>query len=231
MSTQAASQQTPEPMERRSARVALMIIFGLLGVVLIGWLIVASVLGARLETAQADRDEAQRAVDEHVSVIEVAEDEQIEAATGASQSRMEDDEVIITPLVSTMGTWDSGASYSDARAEIIEDLGLSEDDPFVQDFMPPAAVNIDSEGNKYYYLDTVGVASEVSGQRIQLQKVEASVYTYTVLVDTAVSSEAVVSDTAGDETVDSQMMLEISIDGDGNVTDIKGAAAGAQPRR
>lgn len=185
-----------------------------------------------LHRAQQDRQTAQDELDSRSTAVETVQDEQIHTALGADPKRMDDDAVVIDRLAEQIGTWDSGASYEQARADLIDELGMSDDDPFFVQFMPPAASNVDGNGDRTYYLDVMGIDSSVSDTTIGLESVMADKYRYTVVVDTDITSEAVDSSSSpdGSDSTSGLVLLELTINSNGIVTDLDGAASSGVTR-
>ncbi|MFI9629329.1 hypothetical protein [Streptomyces sp. NPDC052042] len=147
---------------------------------------------------------------------------------GVSRKRLDADARIITSLVTTAFTWDSGEAYEQARTRLKDKYGLAEDGPFLKDFMPSSRFNEDDTGKRYYYIDTAGMRSAVGDDPdIEVVKVSAGDYVYAVLVDVAVTSSAVErNDTPpGAITAHRRMLLHITVDAEGGVSGLSGIPA------
>lgn len=108
-------------------------------------------------------------------------------ALGVSDSRVKKDTAEIRQLLATAFTWDSGDSYETARETLKSRFDLTEDDAFLQSFMPPARFNQDNSGKRYYYLDATGLNSALgSNVDIEVVEVSATTYRYAVMADTEV---------------------------------------------
>lgn len=140
---------------------------------------------------------------------------------GASTTRLAEDEEMLTSLSRTVFSWDSAKSYDSARATLKKRYGLSEDDELLTDFMPPARFTEDAEGERYTYIDTVGVTSRLSGSpQIRLRGVTGTEYRYVVLLEAKVGSTRVRTSTGRESTVSRPAMLEVTVDQDGQVSDL-----------
>jgi hypothetical protein len=144
-------------------------------------------------------------------------------ALGASSGRVNADEKILDDLVQRTLTWDSDASYRDARASTMRVYGLTEDSPFMKAFLPPAPVNRDSKGNEYPYIDAAGLNSAVADSTVKLLAVDGVSYSYMVLVDVQATS----SDGLG--TSGNVATIFATIDGDGSVSKVSGFASTQKP--
>ncbi|MEU6263735.1 hypothetical protein [Saccharopolyspora shandongensis] len=152
---------------------------------------------------------------------------------GVSRNRLNKDARIITDLVKTALTWDSGTAYEQARTRLKDKHALSEDKGFLQQFMPASRYNEDAGGKRYYYIDVQGLNSAVGGDPdIEVAKVAAGDYTYAVLVDAAVTSDSVEQNNAnpGRVTADRRMLLFVTVDADGGVSDLSGVPASGSTR-
>lgn len=168
---------------------------------------------------------------------ELAKSEQVEQnvleALGVSQGRIDKDRPVIDRLVRTAFTWDSGQSYESARADLKERHNLSEDQPFLQQFMPPSRFNEDDLGKRYYYIDTQGMNSSVAlDPDIEVVKVNADQYTYAVMVDVSITSDAVIRNNANPGSVSTQrrMLLFLAVDAEGTVSNLSGVPASGSTR-
>lgn len=176
-------------------------------------------------------------LEDRVRAAERAKSEQIDQnmleSLGISQSRATGDATIIDRLVMTAFTWDSGLAYESAREDLKERYALSEDEPFLTQFMPPSRFNEDDSGKRYYYIDTQGMNSSISGEPdVEVVKVRADEYTYAVLVDVSVTSDAVTQNNTNPARVTAQrtMLLFLTVDAEGNVSGLSGVPASGSTR-
>jgi hypothetical protein len=168
---------------------------------------------------------------------ELAKSEQVAQnvleSLGVSQGRIDKDAPNIDRLVRTAFTWDSGQSYETARATLKERHNLSEDQPFLQQSMPPSRFNEDDSGRRYYYIDTQGMNSSVAvDPDIEVVKVNADQYTYAVLVEVSITSDAVTRNNANPGSVSTQrtMLLFLTVDAEGGVSNLSGVPASGSTR-
>ncbi|MFF2053877.1 hypothetical protein ACFVU2_19890 [Leifsonia sp. NPDC058194] len=146
------------------------------------------------------------------------------ASAGAQGSRVTSDTANIEDLVHRVFTWNSDATYREARASTMRITGLSEDSSFMTAFLPKAPVNVDKQGNQYPYIDAAGLNSEVADTTVKLLSVDALNYNYLALVDVQAKS----SDGLG--TAGSVATILITINGENKVTALTGFASTTQPR-
>jgi hypothetical protein len=175
-------------------------------------------------------------LDTQISQIETAEAEQVDAdileALGVSRSRLTKDGRIINMLLDTAFTWDSGLAFEDARNSLKDRYGLTEEDPFLIDFMPPSRFNEDADGNRYYYIDTTGVNSEMGDDpEIEVVSVTADAYRYVVLADVRITADAVKQEGGAEVPSTNQaMLLYVTINAEGQISDLSGAPASGSTR-
>ena len=169
--------------------------------------------------------------------IQQKNEELVEASVleslGASRSRMDTDASLIESLLDTAFTWDSGLAYEAARERLKDRFDLAEDDVFLQEFMPPSRFNEDGDGQRFYYIDAVGLNSAPHDDPdIEVVQVRANDYTYAVLVDIAVTSDAVTQNNAGSENVTAhrKMLLFVTVDAARAVSDLHGVPASGETR-
>lgn len=186
-----------------------------------------------LEDAQAATTAAQQDLDARQVGVTAAQDDQIKEATGADPQRVATDRARIDRLMETANTWDSAQAYTVARGEVMDQLDLDENAQFVTDFMSAATYSTDGTGERTYYLDVMGVQSQLSGTQVYVESVRADQYRYMVIAQTTITSTAVRSGDGAAESNSSsgEVFVELTMDSSGAVHDITGWAAGGQARQ
>ncbi|MFE6939688.1 hypothetical protein [Streptomyces chartreusis] len=176
-------------------------------------------------------------VEEQTAGIQKKNAEQVNAdvmaALGVSQNRLSTDGERIKSLLSMAFTWDSGQSYEAARASLKSRFDLTENEPFLKSFMPSSRFNEDSQGRRYYYIDTVGLNSALGADPdIEVVDVHAGIYTYVVLTDVEVTSDAVSQNKASKASVTAhrRALLFVTVDAQGKVSDLSGVPASGETR-
>jgi hypothetical protein len=202
--------------------------------------VIATVFGMTWAGQQWALDRQKSAIDtlqERLKAAQLKNSERVSQdvlkSLGVSQGRLGEDAPIITSLVETAFTWDSGTAYEQARTKLKDTYGLSEKDAFLKDFMPPSRYNEDSTGKRYYYIDAEGLNSSVDGSPdIQVVKVVADDYTYLVLVDVGVTTDSVKQNGSrpGAVTADRRMLLFVTVDAAGDVSGFSGVPANGATR-
>ncbi|MEU7315492.1 hypothetical protein [Streptomyces sp. NPDC007083] len=160
-------------------------------------------------------------------------DEDVLKAIGASRNRLDKDASIIAGLVDSAFTWDSGEAYAQARTRLKERYELTEKSEFLTRFMPPSRYNEDADGKRYYYIDTQGMNSAVGDEpEVEIVKVAAGDYSYAVLVDVEVTSDAVKRNNAnkGRYAADRTVLLFLTVDAKGEVSDLSGVPTSGSTR-
>lgn len=159
--------------------------------------------------------------------------EDVMTALGVSQNRLSTDGERITSLLSMALTWDSGQGYEAARESLKSRFGLTENEIFLKSFMPPSRFNEDSQGRRYYYIDTVGLNSALGADPdIEVVDVKADVYTYAVLADVEVTSDAASQNKASKASVTAhrRALLFVTVDAQGKASNLSGTPASGETR-
>ncbi|MEV0443616.1 hypothetical protein AB0I84_23660 [Streptomyces spectabilis] len=187
--------------------------------------------------ALAEQEAQINDVEEQLAGIQKKNAEQVHAdvmaALGVSQNRLSTDGERIKSLLSMAFTWDSGRSYEAARKSLKSRFGLTENETFLKSFMPPSRFNEDSQGRRYYYIDTVGLNSALGEEPdIEVVDAKAGVYTYAILADVEVTSDAVSQNKASKASVTAhrRALLFATVDAQGEVSDLSGVPASSETR-
>ncbi|MFK0154239.1 hypothetical protein ACIQVK_19465 [Streptomyces sp. NPDC090493] len=183
------------------------------------------------QQAQIDDAEVQLAGIQKKNAAQVNAD--VMTAMGASRTRLSTDGERIKSLLSMAFTWDSGQSYEAARERLKSRFGLTENETFLKSFMPPSRFNEDSQGRRYYYIDAVGLNSASGGDPdIEVVDVKAGVYTYAVLADVEVTSDAVSQNRASEASVTAHWptLLFVTVDAQSKVSNLAGVPASGEAR-
>ncbi|WP_328689698.1 hypothetical protein OHA74_11505 [Streptomyces phaeochromogenes] len=198
---------------------------------------VASATWSSQHAALAEQETRISDVDGRLAGIQKKNAEQVNAdvmaALGVSQNRLSTDGERIKSLLSMAFTWGSGQSYDVARESLKSRFGLAENETFLKLFMPPSRFNEDSRGRRYYYIDTVGLNSALGEDPdIEVVDVKAGVYTYAVLADVEVTSDAVSQNKASKASVTAhrRALLFVTLDAQGKVANLSGVPASGETR-
>lgn len=201
--------------------------------------VVAVLAGLTWSAQRADLETQEKRIGEiegQLADIEQKRSERVDAdileSLGLSRNRLDGDAAVIDSLLDAAFTWDSGQAYAAARERLKDRFGLTEDDVFLREFVPPSRFNEDDEGNRYYYIDTVGMNSSPGDDPdIEVVDVQAGDYTYAVLADVEITSDAVIQDDASNDiAVSRQMLLFATVDAEGAVSDLSGVPASGVTR-
>lgn len=176
-------------------------------------------------------------LEDELDRIEQADAEKVDTdafeALGVNRARVAEDTDIITALLSTAFTWDSGLGYETARQDVKERYELSEDGAFLSDFMPPSRYNEDAEGQRYYFIDAEGLNSSLGDDpEVEVISVRADSYRYAVVATASMSVDAVEQNQAAPAQVQAgrKMLLFVTIDGEGAITELSGVPASGSVR-
>lgn len=194
---------------------------------------VTTVVASRISQDQTLAAQAAEIADLEAAAAEVAvtqtqqAEENALAGLGVSPARVKKDTQTIGQFLDLAFTWYSGTGYEDAREALKDRFALTEEDPFLQDFMPPSRFNVDEAGKRYYYLDAIGLNAEPAGDlRVEVVEVMADKYRYAVMADIEMNVDGSQTDTQGREilnpSVDRRVLLYITVDTEGSVSDIVG---------
>lgn len=209
-------------------------------VLLVGILLVVALTSSvtqlgPLRAAIDDQDERAARATVGLDRVERERRERSEAdvaeALGVSGDRVIRDTRIIRALCGTAFTWDTGLAYEAAREEVKERYGFTEDDTFMTDVMAPSRYNEDSEGHRVWYIDTVGINSALDDVDVDVAGVMADRYDYVVVAHVDATSDAVDQrdSPTSDVTASRDVLLALSIDGDGRVSNLNGWTASGDP--
>lgn len=186
--------QTVTPPQQRRMSTRRIVLVGLAGlVVLVGG--GSAVMSVTTKQAQLDRNHAttsalmaqlQSQDTQQAKVVSTS----VQEGLGIDTARVSRDKAEITKMAQTALTWKSGVEYSQARTSLKREYHLTETDPFLKDFMPPAAYNKDSSGKRFYAIDADHLSSEVNANSLTVDvvRVNATEYTYVAFVDVTATS-------------------------------------------
>lgn len=152
--------------------------------------------------------------------VAAQQDTALQQSLGVSQARISKDTTLITGLLNTAMTWDSGAAYDKNRQALIHDYRLSENDQFLAAVMPAQAYRVDASGKSYYYIDALGVTSHLSSQKVALASATATDYHYVAIATLDVANSAV----SGSST-SRDVLIHVTVTGDGKIKDLSGAVS------
>ncbi|MFJ2420227.1 hypothetical protein [Streptomyces brevispora] len=229
------TEQTAAPMRRGSFRRNLSVLAT--AAVLAVVATVAGMTWSSQHAALAEQEAQINDVEGQLAGIQRKNAEQVNtdvmAALGVSQNRLSTDSERIKSLLSMAFTWDSGQSYEAARESLKSRFGLTESEMFLKSFMPPSRFNEDSQGRRYYYIDTVGLNSALGADTdIEVVDAKAGVYTYAVLADVEVTSDAASQNKASKTSVTAhrRALLFVTVDAQGKVSNLSGTPASGETR-
>ncbi|GHB82176.1 hypothetical protein GCM10010306_090920 [Streptomyces umbrinus] len=198
---------------------------------------VAGVTWSSQHAALAGQEAQINDIEGHLAGIQKKNAEQVNAdvmaALGVSQNRLSTDGERIKSLLSMAFTWDSGQSYEAARESLKARFGLTENETFLKSFMPPSRFNEDSQGRRYYYIDTIGLNSALGADPdIEVVDVKAGIYTYATLADVEVTSDAVTQNKSSKASVTAHRhaLLFVTVDAQGKVSNLSGVPASGETR-
>lgn len=190
------------------------------------------VTASSINSAQQDRaTEMLQLEQQHVRALEAAENAQVELRdelTGADSDRAGDDLSAIEDMLSMALSWDDHDSYVDAREEMIQEYGLSQDSAFIQTFLPSAPVNTDGAGNEYPYIDAMGLNSAMAGFDAEVIGVEGEDYSYLIVVEVSVESRVGSEQYRTSESAPAVVFA--TVDAEGGITDLSGYPTAEEPR-
>ncbi|MET9656337.1 hypothetical protein [Streptomyces sp. NPDC006510] len=202
--------------------------------------VVATVAGLTWSSQRASLAEQEARISEaegQLAGIRKKNDEQVDAdvlqALGVSRNRLGTDGAIIKSLLGMTFTWDSGQRYEEARERLKRRFGLTENKVFLKSFMPPSRFNEDTQRRRYYYLDTIGLNSALGEDPdVEVVDVKAGDYTYAVMADVEVTSDAVTQNSASNASVTAnrRVLIFVTVDAQGKVSNLSGVPASGETR-
>lgn len=190
----------------------------------IAYVVVAGAKNDQVETSAQQVAEKEGELQKISSQAAAEVQEVSNDSVGVQQDRLEEDNKIIGEFLTRVFTWDSHASYTEARASVMRVHGLKEDSAFMEEFMPPAPVNVDKQGNEYPYIDAAGLNQRVGAFRAKVLDVEGTEYHYVVFVDVQSRSD----DKKGASS--STSVIYLTTDGTGEITGLSGYASNHKER-
>lgn len=211
--------------QSKASRLTTLALAAILVAVLV-WLVTTNVISRGEQDERARRiDTLSTQVDQLQASTTKARNEQVSTALGVTPSRVLKDTATLTTLTDITLTWDSGATYTSARETLTRRFKVKADGEFLTGFMPPARFNTDRLGTRHDYIDTVGINSAVEADpKVKVVGVRGSNYSYAVIADVVFTSDAV---RQGEKRISSTrtVLLEASVDADGQVTTLRGHMA------
>lgn len=226
-----AHQADPETVEIIQGRRRGWLALAIGAIILVAGIIAASVSisadNAEREDLEGQLAQTQEQVDELNEEAEAARAEGYSEHFDTTSQRHHDDEALLSKTASLIGTWDSSSSYTGNRDELMELLGLEEDDPLVSSsgMMPKAPVRTDASGATFSVIDVLGLNSRVSN--IVVEPVGQRGQKRTYLLTFEASSTG--SSSRGDAIVSGTMALTATLGADGEVLAIQGGPQAQKP--
>lgn len=175
--------------------------------------------GEELSQAQDEQESAQ-------AELEAAQTQLRDDITGQDSERAAQDAASIRAMLNVAMTWDSHESYTQARETMVEQYGLAEDSDFMENYLPPAPVNIDREGNEYPYIDAAGLESSAGEFDHEVLWVSGTEYRYMIFAELTVTEEIGESSA----TASRPSVVFATVDSDGEITEIEGYASADELR-
>lgn len=154
-----------------------------------------------------------------------AKDQDMFAALGMTSARVTHDQAIISDLAGTAVTWNSGRSYAAARASLERRFKIDTKSQFMRALLPPPAYSTDSQGRRYYYIDAVGMNSRLEQATPEVIGVAGDTYRYAVDVTIDVGDDQIKNSQAA-----RNVLVYLTIDGAGDVSDVSGVIANGETR-
>ena len=138
----------------------------------------------------------------------------VHLASGLDSARQAKDDGVAKKLLEQVFTWDSKESYDAARAKVKEQYNLSDDNTFLQTFMPEVK-NINTGDREINEIDARGLNMTYSKMQSNVTNINGDLYTYFTLV--TVES----SDSTG-ATAEGTSAFVYTVDGSGNLSNLAG---------
>lgn len=172
---------------------------------------------SQIETLQARTQELENAA-------AASYESGLSVGLGIRPSRVATDVQLIQDMVTTAFTWDSGEAYEQAREALLDEFSLSETDPFLATILPPATYNVDKNGTRYYYVDSLGLTSSLDGMvSAEPVAVTGTDYRYAVV--------ATVDMTSTKGNGGQSLLLYVTVTAEGAFSAVEGWPAGSDTVR
>ena len=137
--------------------------------------------------------------------------EAVHLASGLDSARQSQDDGVVKKLLEQVFTWDSKESYDEARAKIKEQYNLSDDNTFLQTFMPEVK-NINTGDHEINEIDARGLNMTYSKMQSNVTNINGDLYTYFTVES---------SDSTG-ATAEGTSAFVYTVDGSGNLSNLAG---------
>lgn len=217
------SEQTPSARSKGFLRrnVWVLAAIGLLVIVVAG----TSIQQLERSRATAEQEQQVKSLEAeltrtHDEADRVAETNSLEGL-GISQQRLLDDRERIDELMRTALTFDDGASYDEARAELIERFGVDEDGEFLTEFMPESKAGSTHDVDRIGLVFTFDEVADVGVERVVTTK-----YHYVVEASTSVGRSDVKPGSDGSSPTETRrILLRLVVDGEGQVSEMSAVPA------
>lgn len=166
-------------------------------------------LDARMQSALSTEKAEQQAV--------------VDASLGTNAQRIAADTVLIQEFIRMVSTWETGDEYTTARDSVIRRYKLDEGSQFLTDYFQGPVFNTDSSGEKFYVIDAEGLNSHLSSVDVKVLGVAGTEYRYMVMAEISSSSND------GKASASRVSVINLTLDGEGVMTDLSGYASGSKP--
>lgn len=133
--------------------------------------------------------------------------------SGVDIDRVERNDAQMDQILQKAMTWDSVSDYRSSRESLLEDEHLNKDDQFFTTFFPEPECNTDSSGKEYCTIDLNKLSSRYKGLSTSVMDIKGSTYTYSG------TATAEVPSADGKSSVQRPVVVEYSMDTEGNITD------------
>lgn len=204
--------------------VILLLLAVVFAVLAIGYGVTVSNNGREIAAAQSQLTEL--TVKKEAQNLDVRTEQQgvLDDVLGTDNQRLVADHKIITDLLTTMATWESGAEYTEAWEKVERKYKLPADGQFLSTFFPAPVFNTSSSGETFYLIDAQKLNSSLGSLDIKPLGVKGTAYSYMVMADIRSSSKD------GKASAGNTSVIMLTLDGKGVMSDVKGFASTAKVR-
>lgn len=181
------------------------------------WAVTSMVSSSRKsseEAAQGQIAKAQSNIDIQNAAAAAKSKQVSQDVTGLSNMRKTGDDAAATRLMQKVTTWNSFASYMNARQDVMKTFELDEESQFMKVFMPQLKSIADGNGKQYNRIDTFDLNTKFKNLDTHVIKVAGTTYEYFATVQ--ITSTA--KDSAG--TSSRFAVLTYKTDPDHNITSL-----------
>lgn len=207
--------QRQEVMRRRTNKALPFLGLGLVALSIAGLVSSSSSRASELETLQGQVSESQSQLAGLEAQYAADSDGLTEEALGVNLERKKNDDASAKKVLELATTWADGETYNGNRQRLVEEFGIAADGQFLTRFMTNQNCKVDSTGQQFCKIDTLGLTSKFESMSVSISRQESGTYYYTGYM--VISSKSQLDDT----TVERMVPIRYGVNPAGHVVDLE----------